>query len=522
MNSIKKTIKAIPGLPGCYKYFDKDGRLIYIGKAKNLKKRVTSYFVGSGVDGLSRSKDPKTQVLVSNIADIKWEVTHSEIEALVLESILIKKHKPKFNIKIKDDKDFLWVRVDKNQDLPYPELLRRPHMGPSPRGVRYFGPFTDSTLLKEGISILRKLFLWRDCSSTKFSFYKKKGKPCLEYYIKNCSAPCCDYINKNDYQLAIRQLILFLEGKRQNLVKSLQREMKTLSNKKEFERAAKIRDRLRGLEHIGASLSPKISKLNQNNNQIVNKIIDTINKELGYKVVLKDDIRIEFYDISNTSGSNAVGSMIVWQEGEFARDQYRKFKVKYTKGPNDAGMMREILARRMERMSNAKFQISSQIQSLNIKKDNSFIQKPDLIILDGGKPQLSVVTKLFQQLKIDIPLIGLAKQDEEVFGIKNSQRLTVGHLEEFKLLNITKNSPEGFFVQRLRDEAHRFAIGYHKKLREKEAIRSRLDDIEGIGHKTKKKLLLKFGSVDGIIKSDQEEIELLVGEKIARRIREKL
>jgi len=529
-NNIKNKLKQIPHKPGCYRYFDKNGRLIYIGKAKDLKKRVYSYFVGAN--------DPKTTVLVENIADIEWEITESEIEALVLESLLIKKFKPKFNIKVKDDKDFLWVKIDFKKDFPYPELIRRPDVGAGfapaqtgrPQGsplrkTKMFGPFTDPKLLKEGLSVLRKIFLWRDCSESKFSFYQRKNKPCLEYYIKNCPAPCLisDKLVsskpqsgsfgavsiRNDYQLGIRQLILFLKGGKKRLINDFERQMKVFSKKKEFEKAAIYRDRLRSLQNIDANL--KINKIEANNREKdLESFIDRINLDLGYNLEQKKNFRIEFYDISNISGREATGSMVVWQGDHFYKNEYRKFKIKFIKGPNDVGMMREVLWRRIRKISNYKLQITNKFQISNSKFQN---KNPDLIVLDGGKPQLGEIWRLFQQLSVKIPLISLAKSEEEVFGIKDGR---------FKKTSIEKNSPEGYFIQLIRDEAHRFAIGYHKNLRAKKMVKSRLDEIEGIGPVFKKKLLLKFGSVSGIIKADIDDVVGVVGKKLAQKIKESL
>jgi len=510
MFKFQNKIKIIPHSPGCYRYFDKNGRLIYIGKAKDLKKRVSSYFIGVN--------DPKTTVLVENIADIRWEITDSEIEALVLESLLIKKYKPRFNIKIKDDKDFLWVKIDFKKEFPYPELVRKP--SPETK-VRLFGPFTDNRLLKEGLTVLRKVFLWRDCSESKFSFYKKKGKPCLEYYIKNCSAPCMinnysqleiinnkqSLLNKDNYQLGIKQLILFLQGGKKRLTNEFERKMKSFAKKKEFENAAVLRDKLRSLQHIDANV--KMRKIEDDEKtKDLERFIDCINLDLGYNLEQKKDFRIEFYDISNISGSEAVGSLVVWQGNGFRKNDYRKFKIKFTRGPNDVGMMKEVLFRRAKYL---KSQISNLKTTVQISKLK--FQDPDLIVLDGGKPQLGEIWRLFQQLGINMPLVSLAKKEEEVFGVKDGR---------FKKTKIAQKSPEGFFIQRIRDEAHRFAIGYHKKLRAKKIIKSQLDEIEGIGPVTKKKLLLKFGSVSGIIRADLVEIADIVGKELAKKIKENL
>jgi excinuclease ABC subunit C len=477
---LKEMVKQIPNQPGCYRYFDSNSRLIYIGKAKDLKKRVSSYFTGEN--------DPKTTVLVRNIADIKWEVTESEIEALVLESLLIKKYKPKFNIKIKDDKDFLWVRIDMGQEFPQPELVRKTDLANKKRSEKIFGPFTESRLLKEGLTILRKIFLWRDCSETKFKYYKKRGKPCLEYYIKNCEAPCANIVNANDYQLGIKQLITFLSGGKKKLIKVFERKMKTYSKNKEFEKAAIYRDKLRSLQHIDANLKMRKIEEDQKSKDL-ERFIDRLNLDLGYELEQKKDFRIEFYDISNISGSESVGSMIVWKGRGFYKNEYRKFKIKTVSGINDYKMMEEVLYRRIKRVD---------------------WELPDLIVLDGGKGQLGIIQRLFWENHVETPIVSLAKREEEVFGVKD------GH---FKKTNIRRSSPEGFFIQRIRDEAHRFAIGYHKSLRTKKITKSRLDEIEGIGPVSKKKLLLKFGSVSGIMDAGVDDISKVVGKKMAQKLK---
>ena len=376
LKDTKGKLKNIPNDPGCYKFYSKTGELIYIGKAKNLKKRISSYFIGR-----ERSRpfpterlDSKTKVLVERIADIKWEITESEIEALILESLLIKKFKPRFNIKIKDDKDFLWVKINLGKDFPQPELIRRPNVETqgfaSLRKIKFFGPFTDPKLLKQGLNILRKVFLWRDCSSSKFSFYEKRGKPCLEYYIKNCNAPCAgfvhpvksptgrgaeqfDGVNADDYQSGIKRLVMFLEGKKAGLIRDLKKEMSILAKGKRFEEAAIIRDKIHALEHINVSLNHKSQITNHkqipnSKFQITKNIISILNKELGYSLKYKKDFRVEFYDISNISGKEATGSMIVWKGDSFAKNQYRKFKIRTVRGSNDVGMMREVLIRRLK------------------------------------------------------------------------------------------------------------------------------------------------------------------------------
>ncbi len=485
MNSrIKNKLINLPNNPGCYKFYDEKGRIIYIGKAKNIKKRVNSYFS-------NKELDTKTKVLVEKTRDIDWEITDSEIEALILESFLIKKHKPRYNIKIKDDKDFLYIKVDLNKKFPQPECIRKPSLKRE-KNIKVFGPFTDSKLLKSGLDSLRKIFLWRDCSDSKFRYYKNRGKPCLEYFIKNCNAPCKGYINDNDYQIGIRQLIKFLEGKKKGIIKDLEKEMRELSKEKKYEEAVIIRDKIKSLKHVEVSLRQSLGSTRELPGKVLRNIIPILNRELRYKLKHKKDFRIEFYDISNISGKEAVGSMVVWEGDGFKRSDYRKFTIRTIKGIDDFKMMSEVIERRLK---------------------NKEWKEPNLIILDGGKGQLGTVKKLFKRNNIFIPLLSLAKKEEEVFGIVDGR---------FKKVSVKKNSQEGYFIQRLRDEAHRFAITYHRNLRTKKVIKSRLDKIEGMGPKTRKKLLREFGSVDGIIGVKEELIAQVVGKKLARRIKESL
>ncbi|MBI2448498.1 excinuclease ABC subunit UvrC [Candidatus Microgenomates bacterium] len=541
MDIIKNKLKSLPNMPGCYKFYDNSEKLLYIGKAKNLKKRVSSYFV-------KNNKDPKTRVLVGKISDVGWETTDSEMDALILEAKLIKKFLPPYNIKIKDDKSFLSVKIDFSQKYPRPELARLARAKPSQQ-AKIYGPFTDGALLRSGLKVLRRIFQWCDLSEAEMSRRQKTARPCFSYHLKNCSGVCAGKISVKEYGKNMKQLSRFFEGEKGSIVKELKREMTISAKNKDFEKAAKLRDKIKTLEHLGQNIqfsnnnlnienSLKIEKLKIKNSQsALKELIKEINISLGTRLKFHKKWRIEFYDISNTSGTNAVGSMIVWQDGEFARDQYRKFKIKTVEGANDFGSLVEVLRRRIGRISKFKNQMSNKIQSLNVQ--NVFWPEPDIIILDGGKPQLSAVGRMFTEQGIDIPLLALAKEEEEVWGVnftkpklhkrhkqkyKFHKTQTVLNLQSeiFNLKSIAKDSPEGFFLQKIRDEAHRFAITFHRVLRVKKAVKSRLDEISGIGPKTKKKLLLRFGSVSGIMKASDKGLKNMIGEKLAREIKEKL
>jgi len=554
----------LPNKPGVYIMRDETDTIIYIGKAKNLIKRVKSYFR----EKLDR---PKTQILMSHFHSLEYIVTNSEKEALILEATLIKKHRPRYNVQLKDDKRYPYVKIT---DEEFPRLVITRNV--TKNGV-YFGPFTDVGSVKQTVKFLKSLFKIRTC--------RNMNGPCLNAQIDLCYAPCDGRISKEEYSEIINKIDLFFQGKYSTIVKNLKKEMMDAASKEEFEKAAVIRDQINSIEEImekqfvdlvDDDLDQDVIALAPGKNEFVviimpirnGKIVgrddflmsasqydssseimfafiqqyygynrhvpkqilldeDIDDKELledwlsdlrGNKVKIKvpqkgvklrlvkmakknaeiikhqkkkmEDALIELkkylkleklprviegYDISNISGKFAVGSKVSFKDGKPNKKKYKHFRME-TPGPNDFAMMEELLTRRLKM----------------VDRD----PEPDLIVIDGGKGQLGMACGVLEKLNLThIPIIGLAKEFEEVF-IPNSSRPII----------IPKNNKALHLLQQVRDESHRFAITYHRKLRSKNIQSSSLDEIVGIGKKRKIALLKEFGSVDNIKKASVEEL----------------
>ena len=554
----------LPNKPGVYIMRDETDTIIYIGKAKNLIKRVKSYFR----EKLDR---PKTQILMSHFHSLEYIVTNSEKEALILEATLIKKHRPRYNVQLKDDKRYPYVKIT---DEEFPRLVITRNV--TKNGV-YFGPFTDVGSVKQTVKFLKSLFKIRTC--------RNMNGPCLNAQIDLCYAPCDGRISKEEYSEIINKIDLFFQGKYSTIVKNLKKEMMDAASKEEFEKAAVIRDQINSIEEImekqfvdlvDDDLDQDVIALAPGENEVVviimpirnGKIVgrddflmsasqydssseimfafiqqyygynrhvpkqilldeDIDDKELledwlsdlrGNKVKIKvpqkgvklrlvkmakknaeiikhqkkkmEDALIELkkylkleklprviegYDISNISGKFAVGSKVSFKDGKPNKKKYKHFRME-TPGPNDFAMMEELLTRRLKM----------------VDRD----PEPDLIVIDGGKGQLGMACGVLEKLNLThIPIIGLAKEFEEVF-IPNSSRPII----------IPKNNKALHLLQQVRDESQRFAITYHRKLRSKNIQSSSLDEIVGIGKKRKIALLKEFGSVDNIKKASVEEL----------------
>ncbi len=458
-NTLKAKLSKLPNTPGVYFFLNKSGDIIYIGKATSLRSRVRSYFQ-------SKHNDYKTPLLVQNIYDLRTIDASSSVEALFLEAEFIKRHKPLYNVREKDDKNFIYIRVAINEDFPYIIIVRRPDDDKS----RYFGPFVASYQVKEALRYLRKTF----------PYYTKSQKlhiSKLEYQIGNIPHPS---ISKQDYNASIRKLMLIFEGKTNKLLSQLEKEMNSLAKTKDFEKAAEIRNQYLAIK----GLSTKISIGDDESHDIqLDQALSQLSKTLNLK---SNPRRIECYDISNFSGVDAVASMIVFTDGIPDQKQYRHFKMR-VKGPNDFAMMQETLHRR--------FSIR-----------NSKWPQPDLIIVDGGKGQLSSAIKTLQEMDIDVPICGLAKRYETIVV----QEITNGNINYIEH-NFEIKSPVLHLVQRIRDEAHRFAISYHRVTRKKRIDNSELDRIPGIGPSTSKKLLRRFKSVKSIKSAEIDSITKEVG-----------
>ncbi len=555
-NELLETIKLVPNQPGCYIYYNKDNEIIYVGKAKNLKRRVYSYFH-------KQHDSVKVTVLVSQIERMEYIITDSEVEALILESHLIKKHKPKYNILLKDDKKYPYFLIT-DEDFPRIQVVRKKNLNPD-KG-RFYGPYTDVGAMYATLDFLKKLFPLKQCKTPKFS-----NRPCLYYHIGKCLAPCQGKVTPEEYQKLIRQVELFLSGKQTELLKEIQAQMVKYAESEQFEKAAKMRDSYNDLlktlerqkvvyentklnedilacvyedgifvivimmiregrlidkkdftyfvdnidktEYIETFFTDYYSNLKlEFPDKIISKDLEEVgNKELfqdwlkvisGKKIMInygngrgkygelyelalknasntlenaklkkmaqiRDDFnevgsflaeklhltnfpnRIECYDISHIQGTNTVASMVVFQNGLPKKTAYRKFKVRMTEGkPDDFLSMKEVLTRRLKRLGEPKW------------------EKPDLIIIDGGKGQLSSVMQIVEGANIegvkDIDFVSLAKREEEVFLPHQS-----------KSILLPRDSNALYLIQRIRDEAHRFAITFHRELRGKNALKDK-------------------------------------------------
>jgi excinuclease ABC subunit C len=389
----KVSYKSLPETPGVYLFRDENGKLLYVGKAGNLKRRVSSYFL--------RPHDYRIQKLAGEVRKIEHRKTDTAIEALILEAELIKKLQPPYNIRDKDDKSFLFVEIVKEM-FPRVLLVR----GKEKVRGRRFGPFTSAAQAREALKIIRRIF--------PFSTHETDGplrRPCFDYQIGLCPGTCTEDFSRTEYLKNIKNLELFFEGKKKKIVQSLKKEMAAASRTTEYEKAEKAKRQLFALQHI----------------QDVALIGEEKIRDAGRRPQTE---RIEGYDISNISGTSAVGSMVVFLGGEPERNEYRKFRIRTVFGPDDTGMMKEVLTRRFR---------------------NAW-PKPDLILIDGGAGQVNAAREVLRKFELKIPIVGLAK------GPERKRNDLIGKIPEFTDLKT---------LIRTRDEAHRFAIGYHKKIRER-------------------------------------------------------
>jgi len=483
-NQLATKIKQLPTQPGVYLYKDAKGKIIYVGKASILKRRVSSYFQ-------KHHKDVKTPILVENIADIDWIVTSSEIEALFLESELVKRHKPLYNIELRDDKNFLYIKITTDEDFPKVSYVRRPMDDKS----TYYGPFISGGAVRSAMRYLRRIFPYiTDAAWPKIS--------ALQHQIGVSPPPD---ISSADYKANLRKLMMVLRGDSTKLIRETEQAMKRAAKASQFEEAAKLRDQYLALK----SLSQKsVFGKEETFDVTLDQALNGLGERLGLAGPPK---RIEAYDISNFAGGDAVSSMVVFTNGLPNQREYRHFKMR-TKGPNDFAMMAETMRRRFSG-----------------KHDWTL---PDVILIDGGKGQLSSVDEVLKELGVKIPRFGLAKRYEEVIRLKDqvSTSAVVKPLEgdelleedNFTTLRISHGSPTLQLLQRLRDEAHRFAVAYHTHLRDKRTKTSALDGIVGVGPVLRRKLTKHFGSVRGLQAATPDEVARVIGPAKARLVCEAL
>jgi excinuclease ABC subunit C len=679
-------LKAMPAKPGVYIFKNAKGDILYVGKAAVLRNRVRSYF------GATHAFEPKVRQLVERIADIEFILTASAQEALLLEATLVKRHQPFFNVRLKDDKHYPYLKIDLREEWPRVEITRRITTTP---GIRYFGPFASAGSVRRSLDLVKKLFPWRSCTK---EITGNDPRPCLEYFIHRCIGPCASLCTKEEYDGVIGQTIMFLEGRTDEIARDLRRDMQTASENLEFERAARLRDQVQAIERtterqvmevrdrtdmdvfglarqeqeayvqvffvrkgliIGRDIFQLDGTAGETDAEVLRSFVEQFYESAPFipaRVVLpvkiddadliqqwlserrarpvqvmvpqrgeklqllqramdnareslqqararwmadrgkkdqalqqlQDELnlptlprRIECYDISNIQGTSAVGSMVVFEDGNPKRSEYRRFRIKGVSGQNDFAMMQEVLKRRFWRarrqteqdganetepnLGGSDFSLTdgatadhkavvsedgagplgarrpgswNLVASLNPDSlatrdqisvdasplqthadgqtlpqpdlDESFGKMPDLLIVDGGKGQVSAAHDAMRNLGVgQIPLAGLAKRFEELYVKDVSEPIV-----------LDRTSQALYLVQRVRDEAHRFAITYHRDVRKKSGLRSALDDVPGVGPKRKKALLRKFGSVRAIKDATVEEIAATPG--FTRAVAEKV
>jgi excinuclease ABC subunit C len=432
MASLAQKLENVPHSPGVYLYYSKDKRIIYVGKAKDLKNRVSSYFV-------STYKGPKTEALVKQIVDIDIIVVRSEVEAFLLEAELIKRYKPKYNIDLKDDKSYLHIVFQdyevEFQGQKYTLTRVFPTRNKNLKRATYFGPYpSDAQTVKRALKAFRRVFPFCDYTKTKLLQSLKQGRGCLYFHIGLCPGPCADVKNIEENQKNIRQMKQFMSKGYTRGIEDLQAEMAKYAASEDYEKALEIRTMIEKIFRLETShVLPKEYISNPNlMEDIYKRRMDDIAAIFGIETPVK---RVECYDISNIMGEWATGSMVVSENGHLEKSQYRKFRIKYTKGITDFGMMTEVMKRRSK---------------------NDW-PRPDLFLIDGGKGQVSVVLKVLEQTEFkDIPVAGIFKPNDFFLVRRNGK---------WKVIKPHKDNAGYLHLRELRDEAHRFAKGYHKKLR---------------------------------------------------------
>ncbi len=492
-------LKRLPHSPGVYLFKNNRGSVIYVGKAVDLRNRVSSYFSSgtrkaggrTATDYFQKGRPqpnprllPRTSLLVRDIRDLDFIRVESEIEALILEANLIKKYRPYYNVRLKDDKDYLYIKVTK-EDFPTVELARSRDL---PGAKIYFGPFPESRAARTTYKLLRKLFPFRTCTHN-------QGKACFYYHIGLCLGVCIGAVDKKTYNLMIRRLIHFLQGKKEQTVRELAWDMNNAARRLEFERAGQLKRQIESIEYV-TQRTTLIHRYMDNPN-LVEDLRDQALAELAAAVNLpgRHLTRIEAYDNSNLQGSLGTSSMVVFTRGEPDPPQYRKFRIHRTHGADDFRKanargfekaddfrkanargfekaddyadMKEVFRRRFKRLKidpTQRFNLTDR-KFLDVNADESFEAVPDLIVVDGGKGQLSAAAAVLTELNLPIPIISLAKRLEEIYLPGNSQPIRLPRSSEALKL-----------VQHLRDEAHRFAITYHRKLRSKALIPTEIID----------------------------------------------
>lgn len=482
-------LKKLPRSPGVYFHKDKTGVIIYVGKAAILKNRVKQYFQNT------RDIDIKTKTLVTEIVDTDWIETESEIDALFLEAEMIKRYMPKFNILLRDDKSLIYIRIDMKSDWPYVSFTRNP----VDDGAEYFGPYYNSFAVKKALRYLRRIFPYYTTKQT-FSRSGLENKKRMDLDDHLGLSPV--NMTSNEYKTILRKLISYINGNRKIITSEIEKEMKKAADNQNFELAAKLRNKLNNLRELQRRIMFGDKEfLDISKDMALSDITDLLNLK-------KIPTRIEGFDISHMSGVNVVASMVVFKNGVSDRSQYRKFKTSIEKN-DDFYNMNEIITRRFSEKN---------IQSWGT---------PNLVLIDGGKGQLDAAIQARNKLnQSNICFIGIAKKEEQII-IKdieiNKQKVRelggkISKTDQYICVDLPNSTHIIKLLQRIRDESHRFAVSYHTVLKRVKQTSSILDEIDGIGPKTRSKLIKKFGSVNGIRKAKESEIIKVVGIEKAKKI----
>jgi excinuclease ABC subunit C len=600
---------SIPDAPGSYQFLDAQGRVIYVGKAKSLRSRLSNYFVQPDL------LPERTRQMVTTAASVEWIVAPNEVDAFFLEFNLIKRHKPRFNIRLKDDKSYPFLAVTLDEEWPRAMVLR----GKKRKGVRYYGPFAHAYAIRETLDLLLRTFPIRTCTNNKFERHKKLGRPCLYAHIEKCAAPCVGDIEREEYDKLVQDLLDFLDGEHDNVIKRLEAKMQDAADQLEFELAARTRDQLAsvrkaierqqmvasreedfdliGIEEDALEAGVQVfyvrrGRVMGRKGLIVDKVEDVERPALVARILeqlyadasgpdvpkeiyvpdLPEDhdlyeqflslnrgskarihvpqrgskrellataqlnakeafarhklrrasdhnararsllalqdalglpeapLRIECFDISNLQGTEIVGSMVVMEDGLPKRSDYRRFKVRGLDGQDDFASMEDVLTRR--------FRNYLRERDEGAQAGKRFAYPPNLLLIDGGKGQLNVAVRVLEELGLeDICVASLAKRFEEVYLPGQSEPV-----------RIPRDSEALYLLQQVRDEAHRFAITYHRQLRDKKMTTSVLDNVAGLGPARKKRLLKEFGSVKKLRELDEADLVALpwLPETVAR------
>ena len=474
-------IDLLPLKPGVYKFYDKNKKLLYIGKALNLRNRVKSYFNDTLYDR------PYVKKMIPLIQEVEIVETNNEIESLVLEAALIKELKPKYNTLLKDDKSYAWIYVSTKDEFPLIKISRNVTSKELKRG-ELFGPYPNIHSARRVFTYLRKLYPFCTCSPER----AKREKECMYFHIGLCPGPYQGHITKAEYRRNITEILKFLKGRKRGQIAKLESKMKQYSKEKEYEKAGELRDKIEDLKYLGEKINFEYNESSESYITRRKKLLQSNFQELKIELGLKKLNRIECYDISNIQGKEAYGSMVVAENGEIKRSEYRIFKIKTIDTPNDTQMLKEVLTRRCNKKQREKY--------------NSY---PEIVLIDGGKGQLSVVESSIPK---DIYLLGITKG-------RKYKRKGGRLLDEFWYMNRDSKKVEKIKVVNkeilidLRDEAHRFAILHHRKARVRESKKSELLKINGVGEKSRVKLLKNFKSIENIKKASLEDINMVLNNK---------